>query len=542
MVAQSSPWSVDHRGILRRGGAPALLLGGQVHNSSSSTQQAIRDSFDRAREINANTVLAPVSWALLEPEEGRFDFSLVDELVEQAQARGLRLVPLWFGATKNAAAGYAPRWVRADPERFPRAVVAASGTAAFSYAGATAKPVLSIFGENLRAADSAAFATMMRRLAERDRDSAVAMVQVENETGILTDSRDRSDVAEAAWESPVPEALLAALAAGDGTSPSARRWSERGGIKEGTWAKVFGDDDRAEEIFMAYGFASYLEAVARAGRAEWTVPLYANAWLGPQPGQESPGQYPSGGPASTVLDVWKAMAPTLALLAPDIYVQDADAAMAQYARSDQPLFIPEGQPRTAEVIRALGAYSAIGWSAFGVEDLAPTGAIAGLLAHLTAAEATLLVARDRGALASVVIEEPDDVVDLAVGATVLRARGSVVLFHQLLVDAGVQVPLVTPAFADETAPGSRMPAAADPRPFALIASESDDSLFVIGRGVTLDFDAPGWVVEIDRAEELKVVSGVHTVSRVLNGDERLELLPVHEVGAVRIRLLRLRSS
>ncbi|GHF15936.1 DUF5597 domain-containing protein [Pseudolysinimonas yzui] len=531
-------WALDQQGVLRRDGVPALLLGGQVHNSSTSTESAIRESFARARAVNANTVLAPVSWALFEPEEGAFDTTLIDRMIEEARANGLRLVPLWFGAVKNAGSGYAPSWVRADPERFPRAVVSGRGKAAFTYEGATAKPVLSLFGENLLQADASAFAALLRRITEVDHDGIVAMVQVENEAGILTDSRDRSGTADAVWASLVPRELITALAAGDGISPSARRWRERGGLLEGTWESVFGDDDRAEEIFMACGVASYIEGVARRGRAESILPLYTNAWLGPQPGQESPGQYPSGGPTSTVIDVWKAMAPTLALVAPDIYVEDAAGAMAVYARADQPLFVPESQPRTGELVRALGTFSAIGWSAFGVDELTSQGTIAQLLGHLTALEAPLLAARERRGLGSVVIESPEEIVELTLGQTELHARGSVVLFHHLLVDVGVQVPLTTPEFPDETEPGAMMPAAADPRPFALIAAESDDEFLVIGRGVTLDFVDPTRRIEIDSAEELRLEDGVHVVSRVLNGDERLQLLPVREVGVVRIRLLR----
>ncbi|WP_394771696.1 DUF5597 domain-containing protein [Lacisediminihabitans sp.] len=538
-MQSQSAWRLDEDGVLRRDGVPALLLGGQVHNSSSSTPAAIRESFARVRRANANTVLAPVSWAQLEPEEGAFDFSLIDRMIEEAHAHDLRLVPLWFGAVKNAGSGYAPSWVRAAPERFPRSVVAGRGKAAFTYEGATAKPVLSLFSKDLREADASAFAALVRRIAEVDREGLVALVQVENEAGILTDSRDRSDAARTAWESPVPSELLAAFADSDGTSPSARRWSERGGMLEGTWEQVFGDDARAEEIFMACGVAQYVEGVARRGRAESTIPMYANAWLGPQPGQDSPGQYPSGGPTSTVIEVWKAMAPTLALLAPDIYVDDAAGAMATYARADQPLFVPESQPRTAELARALGTFSAIGWSAFGFDGITPHGALAQLLGHLTALEKPLLAAREREGLGSVVIESPEDIVELSLGATEIRARGSVVLFHHLLVDAGVQVPLVTPEFPDETEPGSAIPAPADPRPFALIAAESDDSFLVIGRGVTLDFTDRSRRVEVDSAEELRLVDGAHVVSRVLNGDERLQLLPVREVGVVRIRLLRL---
>ena len=114
-------WTIVRDGgfHLVRGGRPALLLGGQVHNSSSSSLQSIADSFAHVRRMNGNAVLAPVSWALVEPEEGVFDFSLVEAMLHEARANGLRLVLLWFGAFKNAASTYAPRWVRADDARFP---------------------------------------------------------------------------------------------------------------------------------------------------------------------------------------------------------------------------------------------------------------------------------------------------------------------------------------------------------------------------------------------------------------------------------------
>ena len=92
---------------------------------------------------------------------------------------------------------------------------------------------------------------------------------------------------------------------------------------------------------MAWAIASYVEHLASRGQAIADIPMYANAWLGPQPGQDTPGQYPSGGPTSRVLDIWRAAAPSLAFLGPDIYVDDADGAMAQYATGVQPFFVPE---------------------------------------------------------------------------------------------------------------------------------------------------------------------------------------------------------
>ena len=155
-------------------------------------------------------------------------------------------------------------------------------------------------------------------------------------------------------------------------STSARRlWESTGSAESGSWPEVFGDTPAAEEVFMAWAIATYVEHLAARGRAIADIPMYANAWLGPQPGQDTPGQYPSGGPTSTVLDIWRAAAPSLAFLGPDIYVHDADAAMAQYATGIQPFFVPECRLSPAELVRAIGTYGAVGWSGYGLDARQP---------------------------------------------------------------------------------------------------------------------------------------------------------------------------
>jgi len=197
----TSGWAIERDGGFRllHDGRPALLLGGQVHNSSSSSRPSIAESFAHVRRMKGNTVLAPVSWALLEPEEGTFDLTLVDAMLEAARANELRLVLLWFGAFKNAASTYAPGWVRADVDRFPRAVAQGQEKAHFTYPGAMPKPVLTVFSPELLDADRRAFVRFMEHLTDVDPDHTVVMVQVENEVGLLRDSRDRSPEAEAAW-------------------------------------------------------------------------------------------------------------------------------------------------------------------------------------------------------------------------------------------------------------------------------------------------------------------------------------------------------
>lgn len=90
-------------------GRPYTLFAGECHNSASGGRRAFADALDRARALGMNTVLAPVTWELLEPAEGEFDFGQVDMMLELARERGLRLGVLWFGAYKMRSATMRPR-------------------------------------------------------------------------------------------------------------------------------------------------------------------------------------------------------------------------------------------------------------------------------------------------------------------------------------------------------------------------------------------------------------------------------------------------
>lgn len=406
--------------------------------------------------MGGNAVTTTVSWHLVEPVEGSYDFSGVDPLVDMARERGLALTLLWFGAFKNAASTYAPRWVRADAERFPRADLGGAG-------GAGARP--------------------------------------------------------------------------GARGTAGRLWRERGRRACGTWAEVFGEDEWAQEVFMAWGFASYCGALAAAGARHLDVPFHVNAWLGPQPGQDLPGRYPSGGPVAGVVDVWKAAAPALALLGPDIYVDDVKAAVAGYVREDNALLVPESRPAAGNLLWAVGR-GVIGFNVFGVDDVRADGRLAAAYRLLAGAEEVIIAAQRSGRIRPVLLEAGQTAV---VGLT-WTLCGSGEVPRSMFLDAGVQVRTEAGAGEPETTDEALVAAPADTRATAVLVDLGDDELLAIGQRLMFEVaGAPGEVVEIDDAVEARYEAGAWVSGRNLNGDERLNLLPLDRPAAVRIRVLRRRA-
>jgi beta-galactosidase GanA len=111
----------DGRYALFVEGRPYLILGGQIHNSSAWLSE-LPQVWESMAALHANTMAAPVYWEQLEPQQGHFDFSIVDQIVEGARAHNLHLVLLWFGTWKNGNMHYVPAWVKEDPKRFPHTI------------------------------------------------------------------------------------------------------------------------------------------------------------------------------------------------------------------------------------------------------------------------------------------------------------------------------------------------------------------------------------------------------------------------------------
>lgn len=340
----------DGRHALMVDGAPFLVLGAQINNSSS-WPSTLPKVWPALADMHANTVEAPIYWEQMEPTPGSFDFSTADLLVKGAREHGLHLVLLWFGTWKNGNMHYAPQWVKTDPKTYPRVINAAGEPI----------DVLAANSQTTLQADQRAFAALMHHVAEIDgQDHTVIMIQVENESGIVGSPRDYSPQSNREFAGQVPAELTRALHS-----------------HSGTWTEVFAG--RAEETFQAYQQARYINEIAKAGKRELDVPYYCNVWLEypiaqlPERQVPNPGiGWPSGGPTQSLLPLWKAIAPTIDIIGPDIYSDDPHfykSIIDTYARPDNALWIPEtgsGDSYAPFLYMALGK-GAIGFSPFGVD-------------------------------------------------------------------------------------------------------------------------------------------------------------------------------
>lgn len=348
-------------GRLMADGRPWLILGGELGNSSASAPRDVAAIFPKLRDMGLNCVLVPAYWDLLEPEEGKFDFTTTDAVMDEAVSNDLKVVFLWFGAWKNSMSCYAPEWLKRDYRKYPRTRTREG------------KPleIASAFSENVLRADSAAFTRWLSHTMERDTLATVVMVQIENEIGMLEDARDHSPLAEKEYAKGVPAALTEHLAKNrKALHPGIRKaWEEHGSRKSGSWEEVFGEGIYTDEYFMAWNYARYVERLARAARQITGVPLYVNAAMNSR--GRKPGEYPSAGPLIHLKDIWHAGAPTLDFLSPDLYDKGFTDWTASYATADNTLFIPEIQRcegNAAQAFYVMGEHDAIGLSPFSIEN------------------------------------------------------------------------------------------------------------------------------------------------------------------------------
>jgi beta-galactosidase GanA len=500
-------------------GKPFLILGGELHNSSSSSLDYMKPIWPELAAMHLNTVLTPVSWELIEPEKGRFDFKLVDGLIDEARQNNLHLVFLWFGSWKNSMSSYAPAWAKTNLQRFPRT----------EDRDGKGLEIFSPFSDANRDADARVFAAFMRHLRKVDgHKHTVLLIQVENEIGMIPDARDHSGVANEIFSKPVPKELMDYLQGHkDSLIPEFRRVWEAAGFKtSGTWEEVFGSGVGTDEIFMAWYFARYTGQVAAAGKAEYPLPMYVNAAL-VRPNYK-PGQYPSAGPLPHLMDIWRAGAPQIDFLSPDIYFPNFSEWCEKYHRSGNPLFIPETLPDPANLFYAIGQHDAMGVSPFGIEDefsksrtndlsLAKSYGVLSQIAPL------ILEHQGSGTMAGIVLDETNRIQKIQLGNFTLNVA------HDY-----------TWPYADGFHQTNSWPHFG-----GVIISTAPDEYVIAGSGLIVTFapNSPGDpIAGIASIEEGTFVNGHWVDGRRLNGDEshqgRHLRLPPGQFSIQRVKLYR----
>jgi beta-galactosidase GanA len=471
-------------------GRPFLILGGELGNSSAGTAAQADATIPRLAAMHVNTVLMPVAWEQVEPTEGSFDFTILDHWIESARQHDMHLVLLWFGSWKNALSSYVPSWVKSDAKRFPRA----------ESADGAPLEILSTFSPENRRCDGRAFAALMRHVREKDAEQqTVLMVQVENEVGYLGRSRDRSQEANRLFRLPVPETLVRTLEAKRlQLSPElAAHFNARGR----TWSEVFGD--AANEVFMAWSYAGYIEGLAQAGKREYALPMYVNAQL-PAP-QERAGEYPSGGPHPYFLEVYRATAPSIDFYAPDIYWPNFEYWVQRYEIPGNPIFIPEARLESApyNAFYAYGEGRAFGFCPFGIDSLrtlekdeGPKADMMQVYALLTSMSDLLPAAQADGRTRGLVLHATSP------RATQTMALGGY-LFEATLSRSWPARNLLTEDGA------------------MLVLQASPGEFYIAGSGLTVTFarDPDNGIAGIESIEQVSRASGQWVAERRLNGDQ-----------------------
>jgi hypothetical protein len=487
-------------------GKPFISLGAQLWNSSD-WPYILDKVWPQLKELHANTLEAPVYWQNIEPEEGKYNFKELDYLVAGAKKEGLRLDLLWFGSYKNGNSQYAPSWVLEHPEKYPRMHRADGGSL----------QILSAISPANLAADQHAFTALLTHIRQIDgQDHTVILVQVENESGSYGADRDYSPAANDLFKGQVPRDLVQKL-----------------GKQPGNWEQVFHED--APEAFSAYSIAHYVNEVAASGRAVYGLPMYANNWLR-ENGFRRPGEYPSGGPTSNMLAIWRIVAPALDFLSPDIYLGNTavfNDICGKYSQPGNPFFIPE-MGKATEFARfqfyALGNYNALGVAPYGIDPFLTDPADERISKDKMDDKFSLFA--DNYRLLSGALDE----IAALQGTGRLMAVGEEQGLTEQLISLGSYDILFSygfPTYRKKPLTGR-----------ALIGQLSEDEFLVLGFDARFQFRpkaGSGYpTAEIVSIEEGGYTDGKWVLKRIWNGDEAYWSTLTHDGNILKIRLQKIK--
>jgi beta-galactosidase GanA len=497
-------------------GKPFIILGGELGNSTATTLENMQSVWPKLKTMHLNTILMPVYWELIEAEEGKFDFSLYQNLITEARKNDLKIVFLWFGSWKNSMSSHAPAWVKRNQEKYPR-VKDQTGRS---------QEILSSFSDNVFQADKRAFENLMTFIKATDsQEHTVIMVQVENEIGMLPSARDYQLLAEEAFKKPVPAELMQYLQKNkEKLVPELLQiWKNNGYKTAGNWEDIFGKSLATDEIFMAYFYAKFTNKITEAGKKIYNLPMFVNAALN-RTGRE-PGNYPSAGPLPHLMDIWKAAGTSIDFLSPDFYNPDFKYWCDLYTRQGDVLFVPEhafDNTVAAKALFTIAQYEGLGFSPFSIESTAkpeeePLGKMYGLIKELSP---MITTHQGQGKIRGVLLSKNEAETIVRMGKYELTCKHDYTLSW-------------TPGARTESWPlGS-----------AMIIQTGEDEFFVAGTGIVITFkhrDNKDLNVGLLKVDEGSFENNTWKVKRHLNGDQthqgRHVNIPTNQFGIQKVAL------
>lgn len=535
--------TLDYSGkhaILRIDGQPFFMRAGELHNSTCSDINYLNSKWDNLKGMNLNTVIATASWELLEPEEGRFDFSHVDAVIRGAEQHDLKVVLIWFATFKNPFMTYAPIWVKADNKRFPHAMSP----------DGNALELPSLYDDNILEADKKAYLTLLNHIKEVDTKGTVIAMQIGNEPGLNSPTRDCSIPANRAWEADVPTCIIDYLVKHRKTlQPDIKgAWENNGCKRRGNWEEVFGksltaDDGTnpilylTENLFTAYGSARYLEALSSAGKEVLDLPTFTNATGTVNARGRSMG---NGCSVPEFFDIYMAVAPSLDMLTPNSYGQNFDEICEAFSYNSNPLLIPECTMSAVRPFYLLGEWNGLGYSPFRIDDYHVETPAGKLLADAYAlldnmesiVSANLNSERMRGIFIHTgkpvqEIEMGDYVITFnheptnEIGETMMRILGGEKTYEEFL-KRKKEIPPFEAA--------------------ALIIQTGKDEFYIAGGGginatFRLKENRAGRFCDFDYIYEGTVnKDGEFVKGRLLNGDEQAAFIRDKQIGIIKVKL------
>jgi hypothetical protein len=345
-----------------------------------------------------------------------------------------------------------------------------------------------------------AFSALMAHLRDIDaHHSTVVAVQVQNESGVLWDSRDRSEDAELQYKQSVPTELLSYLNEHD-LAPTFSFRFPKINWEGKCWEEVFGQGENTEELFMAWHYARYIDKVAASGKEIYPIPMFINVAINtphstPQVKWKHPGQYPSGGVVPHLMDVYRAGSQHIDIFAPDMYYEKFEELCAAYRHGGNPLLIPETRRdyfAAERLFYAYGKWKAIGVSPFGIDSCWDESAL--FKSHYGVLKQ----------VASYILEA--------------QAKDKIFGFH---FGDGEETHPQLHSFGTITAHIARAHSYGKPQAgFGLIMQLAEDEFLGVGYGFTVVFSSQsGHRVEILSVHEGHFPNGEWQETRRLNGDE-----------------------